>query len=319
MRRPSRETRVPGIANLRFWRQAGARLLPVLILGASGCIKSTLLNGQIEATRQASGAIDTIGDFEVARSIAYAGLGQFEGMHRLAPENEDALFLLLKAWTATGFAFIEDDYEIAADADDEPLADYHRARARAAYNRAIGYGIALLERRVSGFAKARVNLATMQSHLAKFEKSDALNLLWLGQAWLAKANVSKEDTAVIAELYVGEALLERSLQLDEGLDYGAGHAALGSYHARTAMAELDDSFKHFSRAIEQSGGKALMPKVALAHAYYCMKGDKAGYEKTLRDVLSAPEGLPEQRLQNAIARRRARRYLTATRLAGCGF
>jgi hypothetical protein len=85
------------------------------------------------------------------------------------------------------------------------------------------------------------------------------------------------------------------------------------------MAELDDSFKHFSRAIELTGGKALMPKVALAHAYYCMKGDKAGYEKTLRDVLSAPEGLPEQRLQNAIARRRADRYLTATRLAGCGF
>jgi len=50
-----------------------------------------------------------------------------------------------------------------------------------------------------------------------------------------------------------------------------------------------------------------------------MKGDKAGYEKTLREVVAAPEALPEQRLQNAIARRRARRYLSATRLAGCGF
>jgi len=234
--------------------------LPFLILGAAGCIKSTLLNGQIEATREASGAIDTIGDFEVARSIAYAGLGQLEGMHKLAPDNEDGLFLLLSAWTATGFAFIEDDYEIAADADDEGLAEYHRARARAAYDRAIGYGIALLDRRASGFAQARVNLATMQRHLAKFEKTDAVYLLWLGQAWLARANVSKEDTAIVAELYVGEALLERSVELDEGLDYGAGHAALGAYHARTAMAELDESFKHFSRAIELSQGRALMRK-----------------------------------------------------------
>jgi hypothetical protein len=293
--------------------------LPVLILGASGCIKSTLLNGQIEATRQASGAINTIGDYEVARSIGYAGLGQLEGMHKLAPDNEDALYMLLTAWTATGYAFIEDDYEIAVDADDEALAEYHRARARAAYDRAVGYGTTLLDQRVSGFAKARVNLATMQGYLAKFEKSDAPNLLWLGQAWLARVNVSKEDTALVAELYVGEALLERSVQLDEGLDYGAGHAALGAYHARTAMAELDDSFKHFSRAIELSQGRALMPKVALAHSYYCMKGDKAGYEKTLREVLAAPEALPEQRLQNAIARRRARRYLGATRQASCGF
>src|SRR5206468_1752161 len=162
-----------------------------------GCIKSTILNGQIKGTRDGSVAIDTFSDYEVARNIAFAGLGQFEGMHELAPDNEDALFLLTKGWTAATFAFIEDDYEMAVDADDEARADYHRARARAAYDRAIQYGVALLEMRAKGFEKAKTNVASMKAYLAQFYKSDALNLLWVGQAWLAKSNIAKDDPAVV--------------------------------------------------------------------------------------------------------------------------
>ena len=57
----------------------------------------------------------------------------------------------------------------------------------------------------------------------------------------------------------------------------------------------------------------------LAKTYYCMKSDKASYESTLREVIEAPDLLPEQRLQNTIAKRRARRYLTKSRMASCGF
>ena len=77
---------------------------------STGCIKSMLTNGQISATREASGAFDTIGDYELARTAAAAGMVQFEGMHNLAPDNEDALFLLTKGWVGYGFAFVEDDY-----------------------------------------------------------------------------------------------------------------------------------------------------------------------------------------------------------------
>jgi hypothetical protein len=299
----------------RWW----SWVIAVTLVALAGCIKSTLLNGQIKGTRDGAAAIDTLSDFEVARTIAYAGLGQFEGMHGLAPSNDDALFLLTKGWTATSFAFIEDDYEVAVDADDETRAEYQRARARAAYDRAIHYGIALLEMQAAGFDKSKNNVASIKHYLSNFTKRDALNLLWVGQAWLAKANMAKDDTAVVAELHVGEALVERSLELDETLEYGAGHATLGAYHARTAMAELDTSLKHFLRAIELTRGKALLPKFQLARTYFCMKGDKASYEKTLREVLEAPDVLPEQRLQNAIAKRRARRYLGKSRMASCGF
>src|SRR5258707_5177940 len=131
----------------------GSRMIALVAVCTVGCIKAAILNGQIKGTRDGSVAIDPLSDFEVARTIAYGGLGQFEGMHELAPDNEDALFLLTKGWTATAFAFIEDDYEMAVDADDEARAEYHRARARAAYDRAIHYGVTLLEMRAKGFDK----------------------------------------------------------------------------------------------------------------------------------------------------------------------
>jgi hypothetical protein len=286
---------------------------------STGCIKSMILNGQIKGTREGSVGVDTLSDYEIARGIAFAGLGQFEGMHRLAPENEDALFLLTKGWTATGFGFIEDDYEMAVDADDDAKADYHKARARAAYDRAIQYGLALMQMRVPGFEKAKNNASSIKQYLSTFEKKDAITLLWVGQAWLARVNMAKDDPAMVAELHVGEALVERSVALDETAAYANGHAALGSYHARTPMAELDAAQKHFARAIQLTGGKALLPKFYYARSYYCMKGDKANYEATLREVVDAPDALPEQRLQNTIAKRRARRYLSKSRMANCGF
>src|SRR5579872_6205794 len=126
-----------------------------LSLGSTGCIKAMLVNGQIEGTRTASGAFDTIGDYEMARAAAAGGLVQFEGMHKLAPDNSDALFMLTKGWVGFGFGFIEDEVEAAEDAGDDDLADYHRKRARMAYDRAVFYGLQLLGQSADGFDQAK--------------------------------------------------------------------------------------------------------------------------------------------------------------------
>src|SRR5436190_5425017 len=104
-------------------------LAAAIVLSQTGCIKKILLDGQIAGTRQGSAALNTVGDYELARSAAQAGLAQFEGMHKLAPDNDDALFLLTRSWVSYGFAFIEDEYEQAVDADDESTAEYHKKRA----------------------------------------------------------------------------------------------------------------------------------------------------------------------------------------------
>jgi hypothetical protein len=298
-------------------------LSALLALGTTGCIKTMILNGQIQSTRAASAAIDTLSDYDVANAIIFNGIGQFEGMHYLAPDNEDALFMLVKSWTGATFAFIEDQMEQAEDAAGEgsPLYQYHQARAKAGYERAIHYGIKLLELKKRGFEQARKNDETMKAWLAAFDdpEHDAPNLFWTGYAWISRVNVVKEDPAMVADLFIGVAMLERVVALDDKFFYGSAHTILGAYHARSAMAELDEAKKEFAKAIQISGGKMLLAKLQLAAKYDCMKVDREHYVKTLTEVIDAGDILPEQRFTNTIAKRRAKRYLGKERLKACGF
>jgi hypothetical protein len=242
-------------------------------------------------------------------------------MRYLAPENEDALFMLLKSWGGASYGFIEDDMEQAEDAHgtESELYLYHQSRAKAGYDRAIYFGSLLLEKRNPGFAAARKNDETMKAWLAGFTDAevDAPLLFWTAYAWMSKINAAKEDPALVAELFVGVAMMERSVALDEKYYFGSGHVALGAYHARNAMAELDDAKKHFERALQISGGKLLLAHVNYATRYHCMKGDRDAYVRMLEQVLKAGDVMPTQRLQNTIAKRRAKRYLAPERLRAC--
>ena len=128
---------------------------------------------------------------------------------------------------------------------------------------------------------------------------------------------ASDDPAAVSDLFIGVAIMERSVALDETFMDGSGHTILGAYHARSAMAELDESKKHFDRALEINGGKMLLTAVQYAAKYHCLKGDKAAYEKLLHDVVDAGDVFPEQRLANVVAKRRAVRYLGKARMREC--
>lgn len=292
----------------------------VLAFGSTGCVKKMLLNGQIEATRTGSGAADTIGDYELARAASSAGLLQFEGMHRLAPDNTDALYLLMRGWAGYGYAFAEDDYVVATLAGDDALAEYHQRRTKLAYDRSIAYGLELLAKTDEGFKAAKKNADTMNKWLADSfkDKDDAATLFWTGSAWLARVNLLKDEPEYVADLYVGVAMLERSRAIDpEYMAWGAT-ATLGAYHARSPMAELDEAKKLLDLALEKTQRKALGVQLNYAK-YACAKVDQALYEKMLNEVISTEDPDPNLRLQNTIAKRRARRALTKGPMEDCGF
>ncbi len=293
-------------------------LVGALGLMSTGCIEQFFLDKQIAGTRKASSAIDSFSDYEVAETAAFSGATQFEGMHYLAPENDDALFMLTKTWTSLTFAFIEDKMEQAEDTEGESsaLAAYHKARAVAGYDRAIHYGTTLLEKKAQGFAAARKNDATMKAWLAHFtdKEQDAETLFWTGYAWIGRVNILKDEPAEVADLFVGVAMIERVKELRHDYLYGSVHTILGAYHARSPMAELEEGKKELDTAIAMTGGKAMLPKFQLAAKYYCIKGDKENYVKTLTEIVEAGDTMPEQRLTNAIAKRRAKRYLGKDRM-----
>ncbi|MBM4359342.1 MAG: hypothetical protein FJ096_14665 [Deltaproteobacteria bacterium] len=300
-------------------------LAGALALGSTGCIKKILLNGQIESTRKASAALNSVSDYEIARGAAFAGIAQFEGMHYLAPDNKDAMFLLLRSWAATGFGFIEDEMEQAEDlhGEDSELAVYHRARAVTAYARAIHYGTKLLESKHAGFEASQKGPAEIREYVQHFtHKSDAEPLMWMAQAWLSRVNlVVADDIQAAGTVHVGVALAERAVELDETYNNASAHVVLGAYHSRskTAETELPLAKQHFERALLLTEGKSLLAKFNLAAKYYCTMQDRANFEKLLREVVEAGDVQPEQRLPGSIAKRKAKRYLSERRMKDCGF
>jgi len=300
-------------------------LVAALSLGATGCIKSALTNGQISATREASGALDTIGDYELARSAAQAGLVQFEGMHQLAPDNSDALFMLTKGWVGYGYGFIEDELAAAEDRGDDDMADYERQRARMAYDRAVFYGLQLLAQKADGFEPAKKNEESLTKWLKENFTSDddAEALFWTGYGWMARVNLMKGDDnegpAFIAELYIGVAMVQRAVEIDPSLEHYSGLVALAAYHARSNVAELDQAKQLLDTALAKTQGKDLMVQFAYATKYACMKGDAKLYESMLNQVLAAQDPDPGQRLENAMAKREARRWMGKRRVKDeCG-
>ncbi|MFZ5441800.1 MAG: TRAP transporter TatT component family protein [Myxococcota bacterium] len=296
------------------------RALPLLtLLVLSGCLDRMILDGTLSSTRQAARAFDTLSDLEVAKEGAGSSLVQIEGMQALAPDNEDALFLLTQSWTGYASAFIEDSWEQAVDREDDEGEIWHAGRAKAAYDRAVRFGSQLLEQKHPGFAAAQKNSETMKAWLAGFDKRDAESLLWVGLAWLSRGGVAGDQPEVVAELFVGVALLERSVELDESLAYATGLAALGAYHARSPDAELAQARQLFERALTLTQRKALTVQLMYAQSWACQVHDAAAYKALLEEVLNAGDVLPEQRLENTVARRKAARYLGPARLKRCGF
>lgn len=290
-------------------------LLPLTLL-SSGCIKSMLLNGQISSTRQASAAFDTIHDWELAEKAASAGIVQFEGMHVLAPDNNDALFLLTKAWTGYAYGFIEDVLQDADDASDRALAEHHRGRAVAGYERAIGYGLELIGKNAPGFEEARKGEASMKAWLDKSFKSkeDAANLFWPAYAWIARTSLRKDDADLVANLWVGVLMMEKSVELDPDYNNSSGTIVLAAYHARTAMSEIDQAKAMFEGYLAKTNRKALLGLFNYAASYACVRADAELYQKLLREVVAAEDLPPHLRLMNTIAKRRARRWLQEKRM-----
>jgi hypothetical protein len=303
-------------------RTTSRLLLPAVLYALlfSGCLDRMILDGTIKSTRDAARAFDTLSDLEVAKEGAGSSLVQLEGMQTLAPDNEDALFLLTQSWTGYGGAFIEDAWERAYDRGDDDEEAFQADRARLAYERAIGFGTKLLEARHPGFVAAQKNSDTIKAYLLTFTtKEDAEPLLWVGAAWLSRGGVASDRSEIVAELFIGVALLERSVELDPALAYCTGMSALAAYHARSPDAELEQSRAMFEQALKLTGRKALSVQVLYAQNYACQKHDETQYRALLNEVLQAGDVLPEQRLENVIARRKAERYLKTPRLSRCGF
>ena len=333
-------------------------LCAIVALSTSGCsITKFMAKSQIKTTRSLGGALDTVGDFEVAKAAAFAGVAQFEGVHRLVPDHDDTLFMLVKAWGGGTYAYIEDEIELAVVSGDDAARGVAIERACNAYDRGKGYAFELMATKDSKWAtnvKTEAALAkTLDDNFTA--DRDLEHVFWSAYAMLNRQSLCAppESLAAAARQMMAHVFKHKpgykdyASRLTEGVLMSRSEIDAGCYDPK-------DPAKCGERAVvarsifeevkTKTNGRSLVAHMNLATRYACRVGDKELFEAALHEVLCRDldgwprafnddmereaEGCPEMakvehdpnappselRLTNAIAQRRARRYLASKRL-----
>ena len=287
--------RALGLTPLAMRRFHTGFLVAALALGQTGCLAKLAANSTARIMDQAAPALQAFSD----------------------PATAEAALPYSIALGSFGFAFLEDRMEEAEVADDEARIEYYRNRATLAYLRGkqVGFEALTLEEDGDGGAAGAYGrgIDAWRSYLQQFDDQEQAGMVfWLGYNWARHISLNKEDPDVLADLPFAIACFERVFALDPTFNNYAPYVAMGSYYARTSVAlggEPVRAREMFETAIARTGGNFLTYKVMMARVYAVMVQDRALYTRLLQEVIDAGDVMPEQRLANQIAKRRARRYL----------
>ncbi len=271
----------------------------------------------VEHARRVTRAIDTFHDYEVARHASATNLAELEALHDLEPESEALMIALMRGWVLQTELFTLDDLEAAVVQGDESERLYHQQRVDTGFARAYLWGKEWLTIRGSSFDLS-VPPGVLETRLRDefTSKSDAVSLLWLGHALLGvhAGGALPDPTGGRA----AELVLTRAVELDETAQFAAAHALLGRYYA--ARGDFDESRQHFARAEALAGGRYLLIQLSHATSYHCLRSDREAFQNLLEEILRANDPEPTVRLENASAKRRARRWSIPSPLwSRCGF
>ncbi len=288
----------------------------LLLLGGwtGGCsIRRIAINNLSDALAASGSTFASDDDPGLIRDALPFALKLMESLLAENPRHKGLLAATAGGFTQYGYAFIQQDADEIEDMDlDAAIA--LRDRARRLYLRARDYGLRGLDASHAGFAS---DLRRAPGAAVKFaDVADVPLLCWTAVAWSAAISISKNDSDMIGDLPIVDALIDRALELDESYDNGAIHSFLISYEMGRPGASGDPAARarrHFERAMQLAGGLQASPLVALAESVSVYQQDKAEFESLLRRALAVnPDAKPAWRLSNLIHQRRARWLLGRT-------
>jgi predicted anti-sigma-YlaC factor YlaD len=286
--------------------------LAVTLPSVSGC-RSAAVSTVADAVAHSGGTYASDDDPELVRDAVPFGLKTMEGLLAENPRHEGLLTALASGFTQYGYAFVQADAELA-DLDGKlDLARAGRERAKKLFLRARDYGLRGLEVRHEGIADRIRAGRDLPGVLAKAEKGDVPLLYWTASSWALAVVNGKADMALVAELPVVAAMMDRALALDEAWEEGTIHEFYVSYDATRSAAEgggPERARAHLDRALALSMNKKLGPLVAWAEGVLVQRQDRKEFTRVLEEVVRADPGREKRyTLANIIAQRRARALL----------
>ena len=285
-------------------------LLPIVLLGCD-TVKFAA-NASTELFTRAQPGIEQFWDYETAGKAIPAGILQLEGVLRIVPDNERILIFTIGSYLGYGVGWIEDRLEEADAEDDFEEVLHLRGRARLMYTRAWELAKHMLRLRADGFDEAaRGGVDGLAAWLeANFRRpEDAEVLLLASQAWAANIIFNLHDMDAVADFPMAKVILERSVELDPSFYFMQGKTLLAIVASQQFPPDIEKSRALFEEVLAGTERRSLIVQVSMARYYAVAIGDYALFKKLLDEVVAAGDVLPEARMMNLIARRRAQRYL----------
>lgn len=287
---------------------------PLLVFFIAGCsLRHLAIEKLGDAVADGSTSFAADDDPELIRAAAPFSLKLMESLLAESPQHKGLLLASAKGFTEYTYVFVQQDAD-QIEEQDIATASRLRERARRLYRRARDYGLSGLEIGRPDFAsRLRENPHLAVATLAP---QDVALVYWTGAAWGALIALSKDSPAMLADIPVVEALMDRALELNEAYDRGAIHTFMIGYEMVRQNGAGDPATRarlHFIRAMELTGGDDAAPLLAFAESVCVAKQNRAEFEVLLKQALQIDVNrTPEQRLANLVMQKRARWLLSRT-------
>lgn len=233
-------------------------------------------------------------DADLAEKAIPASLKMLEGLAKEDPENIWILQKLAEGFCGYAFSFVED-----SDPD----------RASGLYLRGKDYAFRALEMQGNGKTWKGLSLDEWSKRLVKITPSQQPALFWAGQCWGSWLNLNLDSVEAFSSLPRIDALMNRAVELDSDFHYAGPHLFLGAFYggrSRMLGGNPDKARNHFEQALKITEEKYLLISFLYAKTYAVQNQDRELFKTQLEKVQEASDDiLPEQRLANQIAKRKA--------------
>jgi hypothetical protein len=280
------------------------------LLGQLGCshfILSKAADGLSSGTGGSFARDDDPAFVEAAIPFA---LKTMESLADQLPDHAPLRVSLASGFTGYAYAFIQEEAD-ELDAQDAKRAAELRHRAKRMYLRARNHGLDGLQiARGITLADLHAGDDARRAALEKCETGDVALLYWTLVPWAAAIAADKRDLALVGDLPIIAAMLDRAIALDPDWQQGSlDEFSLAFDGARAGGTTPAAQKSHYDRALSLSQGLRVSLQVSWAENVLVAAQDKAAFEKRLNDALAFDTDEPkarELRLANLIAQRRAR-------------
>jgi len=290
------------------------RGLSLALLLLAGCsIQRLAVNKIGDALAGGGTTYSSDNDPELIGEALPFSLKLMESLLAESPKHRGLLIACSRGFTTYAYGWVSQRAD-EIESSDVDAATAQRLRARSLYLRARDYGLRALALRDPQFEQLLRSDAKRAMTLLR--RNDVPALYWTAASWGLAISLSKTDPEVVADLPLVEALILRASELDPNYDSGAIETFLISYEAARPMGGADTAARakaHFTRAVELSRGQLASPYLSYAESVSVQQQNRAEFQEMLQHAMAIDvNAVPEWRLQNILAQRRAAWLLART-------